>query len=96
MNRQKVNFIAATVSIVLAVQALIVVLLAVTTGWDRHLTDEGAAAHIFQILVMAEVLATLGFLATADWKRLKPVAQVLGAQAAIFVATFATGHIFKL
>ena len=96
MNRQKVNFIAATVSIVLAIQALIVVLLAVATDWDRHLTDEGAAAHIFQILIMAEGLATLGFLGTAGWKRVKPGGQGIGAQAAIFVATFATGHILKL
>ena len=96
MNRQKINLIAATVSIVLALQAFVIVLLVITTGWERGLTDEGPAAHIFQILIAAEAISTLGFLATVDCKRLKPVAQVIGTQAAIFIATFATGHIFKL
>lgn len=96
MNRQKINFIAATVSIVLAVQALIVVLLAIFTGWNRHLTDEGAVAHIFQILIMAEALSTLAYLGTADWKRLRQVTQVVGVQVAIFAITFATGSFFKL
>jgi len=96
MNRQRINLITATVSIVLAVQAFIIVLLVITTGWERGLTDEGPAAHIFQILIAAEAIFTVGFLATVDWKRLKPVAQVIGAQTAIFAATFATGHIFKL
>jgi len=96
MNRQKINLIAATVSIVLAIQAFIIVLLMITTGWDRGLSDEGPAAHIFQILITAEALFTLGFLATSDWKRLRQLSQVVGIQGAIFVATFATGHFFKL
>ena len=96
MNRQKINFIAATVSIVLAVQALIVVLLAITTGWDRHLTDEGVAAHIFQIVIMAEALSTLAYLGTADWQRFRQVTQIVGFQIAIFAITFTTGSFFKL
>jgi hypothetical protein len=96
MSRQKINLIAATAAIILAIQAFILVLIAIMTGWDRGLADEGAAAHIFQILIAAEAIFTLGFLATADWKRLAAIAQVMGIQAAIFVATFATGHIFKL
>jgi hypothetical protein len=35
MNRQKINLICATVSIVLALQAFGVVLLGIVTGWDR-------------------------------------------------------------
>jgi hypothetical protein len=96
MNRQNINLITATVSIVLAIQAFIIVLLMITTSWDRGLSDEGPAAHIFQILIVAEVLFTLGFLATSDWKRIRQVIQVIGFQVAIFVATFATGHFFKL
>ena len=96
MNRQNMNLIAATISIVLAVQAFLIVLLVITTGWDRGLSDEGPAAHIFQILITAEGLFTLGFLATADWKRLRQLSQVVGALIAIFAATFAMGHFFKL
>ena len=96
MDRQKINLISATAAIILAIQAFVLVLIAIATGWERGLSDEGAAAHIFQILIVAEAIFTFGFLATANWKRLRPIAHVVGAQAAIFVATFATGHIFRL
>jgi hypothetical protein len=96
MNRQKINFIAATVAIVLAVQALLILLLGITTGWDRHLSDEGPAAHIFQILIAAEALFTMVFLGTADWKRLRPVSQIVGVQAVLFGLTFAIGKFFHI
>ena len=96
MNRQKINLISATVSIVLALQALIVVLLGIATGWDRGLRDEGAAAHIFQLLIVTQVPFVLTYLATADWKRLRQVAQPLAVQAAILVITFATVRFFKM
>ena len=96
MNRQKISLITATISIVLAVQAFIIVCLMITTGWDRGLSDEGPAAHIFQILITAEAFFTMGFLITSEWKRLRQVAQVIGVQVAIFVANFATRHFFKL
>jgi hypothetical protein len=96
MDRQKINLVSATVSIVLALQALVVVLLAVTTGWDRQLMDEGPAAHIFQILIVAQIPFALVFLATADWKRLRQVAQPVAFQAAILAVTFATAKLIKL
>jgi hypothetical protein len=49
--------------------ALPTVLAVVTTGWERNLKDEGAAAHIFQILVVAQIPFTLTFLVTTNWKR---------------------------
>jgi hypothetical protein len=49
MNRQKINLISATVSIVLALQAFIVVLLGITTGWDRGLADEGPGSPYFPV-----------------------------------------------
>jgi len=96
MDRQKINLASSTVSIVLALQALVVVLLAITTGWDRQLMDEGPAAHIFQILVIAQVPFALVFLATADWKRLRQVAQPVVFQVAILAVTFATAKFFDL
>jgi hypothetical protein len=96
MDRQKINLISSTVYIVLALQAFIVVLLMITTGWDRGLTDEGPAAHIFQLLIVGQVPFVLGFLATADWKRVKQVAVPIAVQIAILVATFATAKFFKM
>ena len=96
MDRQKINLVSATVSIVLALQALVVVLLSITTGWDRQRTDEGPAAHIFQILIMAQIPFALVFLATADWKRLRQVAQPVSFQVAILAVAFATAKFFNL
>ena len=96
MNRQKINLISATVSIVLALQAFGVVLLGIITGWDRGLKDEGAAAHIFQLLIAAQVPFVLVFLATADWKRLKQTVPPLAVQAAILTVTFATAKFFNM
>jgi hypothetical protein len=96
MNRQNINLISATASIIFALQAFIVVLLGITTGWDRGLADEGPAAHIFQLLIVAQVPSVLIFLATADWKRLRQVAQPIAVQAAILVVTIATAKFFKM
>jgi hypothetical protein len=96
MNRQNINLISATVSIVLALQAFIVVPLGITTGWDRGLTDEGPAAHIFQLLIVAQVPFVLTYLATADWKRLRQAAMPIAVQASILVVTFATGKFFNM
>jgi len=96
MNRQKINLISATVAIVFAAQALIVVLLAITTGWDRGLADEGPAAHIFQLLIVAQVPFALTYVATADWKRLRQAAMPIAVQAAILLVTFATGKFFNI
>ena len=41
MDRAKIALISATVCIVLSVQAFLVEVLALTTGWDRGLKDEG-------------------------------------------------------
>ena len=96
VDRQKISLISATVSIVLALQALMVVLLAITTGWDRQLTDEGPAAHIFRLLIVAQVPFVAAYLATADWKRLRQGAQPIAIQFAILAITFATARFFKL
>jgi hypothetical protein len=69
MNRQKINHISAIVPIVMSSLALLTVLAVITTGWERNLKDEGAAAHIFQILVVAQIPFTLAFLVTANWKQ---------------------------
>jgi hypothetical protein len=93
MDRQKLNLVSATVCIVMSLQAFLVVLLVVTTGWDRHLKDEGAAAHIFQLLIAGQLPFVLAFLATADWKTVvRPVAMEVGALA----LAFGTVVFFKL
>lgn len=68
MRSEKINRVTSKVVLVLAVTALLTVL----SGYlhpPQHETDEGAAAHIFQLSIAALALALPLFLATADWKQ---------------------------
>jgi hypothetical protein len=47
MNRQKINQISTVVPVIMSLLALAVVLVVVTTGWERHLKHEGTAAIYF-------------------------------------------------
>jgi hypothetical protein len=96
MDRQKINLISATVCIVLSFQAFLLEVIAIKTGWDRGLRDEGAAAHIFQLLITCQIPFILAFLATADWRRLKSVAPPVALEAAALVLVFGTMAFFKL
>jgi hypothetical protein len=96
MDRQKINLISATVCIVLSIQALLLEVVAIKTGWDRGLKDEGAAAHIFQLLISCQLPFILAFLATADWKRLKTVARPVALETTALALVFGTMAYFKL
>ena len=62
---QQANRVSHVLLIVLSFAALLDVLL---LGYTRPpLPDEGAGAHIFQLLVVALLPTGLIFLATADW-----------------------------
>jgi hypothetical protein len=50
MPRQKINRIGAIAPFVMSLSAFILVLLAVATGWDEGVKDEGSAAHISSYL----------------------------------------------
>jgi hypothetical protein len=62
---QQINRVSSRILIVLSFTAL----LAVLSGYTQPpQPDEGAAAHIFQLSIVALVPMILLFLATADWK----------------------------
>jgi hypothetical protein len=68
MLGQQINRVSKIVLVVLSVITLAIVL----SGFfqpPKPQTDEGAAAHIFQLSIVAFVPTTLLFLATADWSR---------------------------
>ena len=96
MNRQKINRVSAIIPVCMSLAALLVVLIVVSTGWERNLSDEGAAAHIFQLLIVAQIPFVLAFLVTADWQRLMQVARPLVLQ--ILSVGIAVGSVayFKL
>lgn len=95
MPRQKINRISAIVPLFLSLSASILVLLAVATGWDKGMKDEGSAAHIFQILVALQIPFILAFLVTADWKRSMQIAGTVTLQAAALALAFAPVAFFE-
>ena len=96
MNRQKINRVSAIVPVVMSLLAVALVLVVVTTGWERHLNDEGAAAHIFQLLIVVQVPFILAFLATADWRRFAAIARPVALQVGSLFLAVGSVVFFKL
>ena len=85
MHGQQINRVSGIVLIVLSVIAL----LAVLSGFTQPTQpDEGLAAHIFQLSIVALVPMILLFLATADWRRPLRSARPLAFSAAALVLAF--------
>jgi hypothetical protein len=81
----QINRVSGKVIVALSLIALIVVL----TGYTQPpQADEGAAAHIFQLSIVALVPIVLLFLATADWKRPLRSARPLTVPAAALILAF--------
>jgi hypothetical protein len=96
MDRQKINRISGIVPVVMSLLAFAVVLVVVTTGWERHLKDEGIAAHIFQLLIVGQVPFILTFLATANWHQWRRLTGPIALQLVAIVVAFAPVAFFKL
>ena len=96
MDRGRINRISGLVPIVLSLLALGIVAVAVTTGWERGLKDEGVGAHLFQLLIVAQIPFILLFLATADWRRARQVAAPLAGQVAGLMLAFGAVALFHL
>lgn len=96
MSRQKINRFSAIAPMAMSAGAFLLVLLAVTTGWGLNTQDEGAAAHIFQLLTALQTPFALVFLVTADWSRFAHVVAVLSLQAIALAVAFAPVAYFNL
>lgn len=85
MRGQQMNRVSGKVVVVLSVTAL----LAVLSGYAQPpQPDEGAAAHIFQLSIVALAPMVLLFLATADWMQPLRSARPLAFPAAALVLAF--------
>lgn len=96
MTRKSINGISGYAPVLMSLAAFGLVLFAVNTGWERHLGDEGAAAHIFQLLICLELPVAAVFLWTADWKQARPVLALVAAQAAALVLALGSVKVFGL
>jgi hypothetical protein len=84
---QQINRVSSRILIVLPFTAL----LAVLSGYTQPpQPDEGAAAHIVQLSMVALVPMILLFLATADWKLPLRSARPLAFSTAFLVLAFAS------
>ena len=85
MRGQQANRVSGKAIIVLSVIAF----LAVLSGYTQPpQPDEGAAAHIFQLSIVALVPMLLLFLATADWRQPLRSVQPLGFPAVALALAF--------
>jgi hypothetical protein len=86
MRAQQINRISSKLLIVLSLIAL----LAVLSGYTHPpQPDEGTAAHIFQLSVVALVPMIVLFFATTDWRQpLRSAARPLAIPAAALVLAF--------
>ena len=85
MHGQQINRVSRKVIIVLSLTALF----AVVSGYTQApQADEGAAAHLFQLSIVALVPMILLFLATADWRQPLRSTRPLGFPAAALVLAF--------
>lgn len=96
MMRERVNRVSGVAPILMSAAALAIVGFVVLTGWQRHLPDEGAAAHIFQILVVAQAPLIMMFLGTADWRRTRRPLGVIAVQGAALVLALGAVALFHL
>ena len=96
MIKHQVNRLSAFLPMALSGLALLWVLLAVWKGWDRQATDEGGAAHIFQLLIALQAPLAAVFLATADWRRMPRIVLIVSLQLIGLVLAFGAVWFFKL
>jgi hypothetical protein len=96
MTRDRINRISGGVAVVMSLLALAIVLGVVTTGWERHLKDEGIAAHLFQLLIAGQIPFLAAFLATIDRAHLKRVMRLGVLEAGSLALAFGCVAYFRL
>lgn len=78
MTRDRLSQTAAVAPLVLSALAFALVMANIIAGVPRQ-PDEGASAHIWQLLIASDVLLIVLFAATADW-RTRQAPLLFGAQ----------------
>jgi Zn-dependent protease with chaperone function len=96
MRRDIINRICANVPLILSLLAFAMVMVAVATGWGQTRGDEGAAAHIFQLLIVAQLPFIMAYFITADWSRWQPTAGRIALQAGALMLALAPVAYFRL
>lgn len=80
MTRGLINRWSSWAPVAMSAAAVALLIIALTTGWERGARDEGAVAHSWQLLVGLQVPLILAFLATANWRQPRGPVLMLGLQ----------------
>lgn len=87
-TQSRTNRICTVLPVVFSIVALGLVLGAVAAGLPPQ-SDEGTAAHLYQLLMVAQFPLVIVFIATTDWTRPRRAMVVLAVQAIAAAAAFA-------
>ncbi len=85
MTAPQINRVSQTIILILSAIALVTVL---TGYFQPPQPDEGAAAHIFQLSIVALVPTIFLFLVTAEWKQPARIIRPLIFPAATLIVSF--------
>ena len=96
MDRARFNSLVGKAPLALSLTAFLIVAVALATGWQRGLKDEGAAAHLWQLCILLQAPLLLAYVSTADWRRAPAALRMLGLQAAGLALAMAPVAIFRL
>ena len=95
MNSERLNIVSSRIILVLSLIALLTVISGYSQPRHPAPTDEGAAAHIFQIAIVLVAPALLLFLFSADWKQPSRSALRLAIPGVALVAAFAALYLLE-
>jgi len=96
MTRTQINHWTAATPLLLSGAAFLIALAAGLTGWERGLPDEGAAAHLFQLLIGVQIPILALFLLTAERVRSRFTGKWLAFDLAAVALAFAPVALFHL
>jgi hypothetical protein len=96
MTRAQINWWTGRLPVAMSLVALGIVALVVTTGWERHLHDEGAAAHLFQLLMVGEIPLIGLFLLTIERGGARRAARLAIAQGILIALALGSVAFFRL
>ena len=96
MKRDVINRLTGWTPVIMSAAAVSLTIVVVKSGWERDLKDEGAAAHIWQRLVLLQAPWILAFLMAAKWDRMRRVVGGFALQLAGWALALAPVLIFHL
>jgi hypothetical protein len=96
MPRTMINRVSQVSGFLIPLAAFSLILVVVTTGWERNLADEGAAAHLFQLLLAMEIPVVALYVATARQRNSPALLATVALQAACVAAALGSLRFFGL